>query len=1367
MLSRTRRAFRIVGKGPRRLARKVPGKPASRSSASLVAACVAWLLALAAGPCLARGEAVIDRHTPLVIGCETDNAPWSEQLPGESPRGMLVDLWRLWSRTTGIPIVMRCGTLAVQLEDLSFGRIAAHGGLPPDPRYDAAVAYGHALLPITSTLLRRDAQTGTMRIAVLRGSLQEPLAASAFPGAGILPVDGRSRISEALRLGEANAALVETATAALWLRSTLAGRGFVQGEARYLETELRPAVSAANRKLLGTIDAGFAALDADAVAAIERRWIVDPALRALSRRQRAIALSGSEQAFLAAHPVIRYGVMGSQWPPVEIVKGNGDVSGITPDFRDLVASRLPLRFQLVRAQDWTELEAMIRRREVDVTGSLAEVPERRGHLTTTRPYLTGDLCIVSRGGDGTPLTLADLSGKRVAMESGYGPTLWLARNFPSIDLVLVPDTESALRAVSTGTADAHVGPVIVTTHAIRQLLLTNLRVVGTTDAYPFELRFGVRSDWPELVSAIDKAVASISADERAAIRERWVTATVVETRDWTTVLSIGIPLLAAAAGAIVVIAIWNRRLRREVAQRAEAQAALATQIAFRSALLEAMPEPVVFKDVEGRYLGCNGAFARFYGIERDSIAGRRMQEFDHLGTGAREQVLAVEAEVLADSRSRTIRLRARRHDGADRDILYSLSAFPAAGSGSVAGGLVGVIVDISDLESARAEARDAASLLRDITDAAPGVVWRYVSRPGERGRFTFVSGGIRSLHGIAPETALGDPRRIFETMVDEDRAALTARINAPMPSPEPLHAEYRSRLPDGSTRWLAISAIPRPQADGSVLWDGTAFDITAEKALQVALDQARAAAEAADRAKSRFLAKMSHEIRTPLAGMIGMLRLVTGTPPPPDPDRLLGLIGQSAQNLLRVLNDLLDISKIEAGRLHLDPADFDLDALLEQATALAGSLVGDKPVRVAWTRDPALPRFLHGDSLRIRQVLDNLLSNAARFTRKGEIRVHAERGTDGTTRLSVTDTGIGFDEATRDRLFQPYEQASPQTAKQFGGTGLGLSICRELATMMGGRIEASGEPDRGATFVFTLPFDPAKAPPPESETASVPSLTYRAPEPGDARERGLVVAVVDDDEIHREVVTRQCATLGCVVEAFRDGADAWRAIGATPERFGLVITDIHMPEMDGLELARRIRTLLPATHRALPILVLSATTDPGEEIPRGEDGTAFEFAQKPVLPSALDAVLQRLAPAIVAARSASGASTSAIATPDEAPAFDRAQLTALLGTSEVSEVTAFARRAAKSLASSVERVTAALAEGKHEAIVEAAHAAKGSAASAGAARLARLFAEIQQAEERGDRDRARQLSATASHGLQTYVDAVEDGPERSDHDRAV
>jgi PAS domain S-box-containing protein len=1315
---------------------------------------MAWILMLAAQACLARGEAVIDRHTPLVIGCETDNAPWSEQLPGESPRGMLVDLWRLWSRTTGVPVVMRCGTLAVQLEDLSFGRIAAHGGLPPDPRYDAAVAYGHALMPITSTHLRRDGQTGTMRIAVLRGSLQEPLAASAFPGAGILALDGRSRMSEALRLGEADAALVETATAALWLRSTLAGRGFVQGEARYLETELRPAVSAANRKLLATIDAGFAALDADAVAAIERRWIVDPALRALSRRQRAIALTDSEQAFLAAHPVIRYGVMGSQWPPVEIVKGNGDVSGITPDFRDLVASRLPLRFQLVRAQDWTELEAMIRRRDVDVTGSLAEAPERRGHLTTTRPYLTGDLCIVSRGGDGTPLTLAELSGKRVAMETGYGPTLWLARNFPSIDLMLVPDTEAALRAVSTGAADAHVGPVIVTTHAIRQLLLTNLRVVGTTDAYPFELRFGVRSDWPELVSAIDKAVASISADERAAIRERWVTATVVENRDWTTVLSIGIPLLAAAAGAIVVIAIWNRRLRREVAQRAEAQAALATQIAFRSALLEAVPEPVVFKDVEGRYLGCNGAFARFYGIGRDSIAGRRMQEFDHLGSGAREQVLAVEAEVLADSRPRTIRLRARRHDGADRDILYSLSAFPAAGSS--AGGLVGVIVDISDLESARAEARDAASLLRDITDAAPGVVWRYVSRPGQRGRFTFVSGGIRALHGLSPESALSDPRRIFETMVDEDRAALTARINAPMTSPEPLHAEYRSRLPDGSTRWLAISAIPRPQTDGSVLWDGTAFDITVEKALQAALDQARAAAEAADRAKSRFLAKMSHEIRTPLAGMIGMLRLVTGTPPPPDPDRLLALVSQSAQNLLRVLNDLLDISKIEAGRLHLDPADFDLDAILEQATALAGSLVGDKPVRLAWSRDPALPRFLHGDSLRIRQVLDNLLSNAARFTRKGEIRVHAERGTDGTTRISVTDTGIGFDEATRDRLFQPYEQASPQTAKQFGGTGLGLSICRELATLMGGRIEATGAPDRGATFVFTLPFDPAKAAPPESGTASAPSLTYRAPEVGDARDRGLVVAVVDDDEIHREVVTRQCGSLGCVVEAFRDGAEAWRTIEATPGRFGLVITDIHMPEMEGPELARRIRTLLPAGHRGLAILVLSATTDPGEEIPRGDDGVSFEFAQKPLLLSALEAALQRLAPAIVAARSVSGPSAPAIDTPDAAPAFDRVQLAGLLGTSESAELTAFARRAAKSLASSVERVAAAVAAESRDTIIDAVHAAKGSAASAGAAQLARLFADIQRAEEQGDRDRARQLAASASRCLQTYVDAVED-----------
>jgi PAS domain S-box-containing protein len=598
-------------------------------------------------------------------------------------------------------------------------------------------------------------------------------------------------------------------------------------------------------------------------------------------------------------------------------------------------------------------------------------------------------------------------------------------------------------------------------------------------------------------------------------------------------------------------------------------------------------------DTERHALTWSDQVYRTYGLDPEAFDPNVDDAVKYYHPDDRATIVQAITHALETGEGYCLRLRLIRADGEERWV--EARADTERGSRGQVTSLFGVFQDVTDSVSYNERVAASEARYRLLADRASDIIVIY----GVDGLVRYISPSIEPATGVQPEALVGRP--VTDLILAEDVPALAERFKTIVKTPVGTLIEgfrYRSASHRDEPRWFEARTTLIRNEDGRVVeFQDVVRDITATKALEDELIEARDRAEAGARAKSEFLANMSHELRTPLTSVIGFSGLLQQSASLPETERRYAdRISTASEALLGVINDILDYSKLEAGAVEMEARAFDPRALTQAAAAMVEGQCEVKGLALAVELDPDLPAALSGDEGRLRQVMLNFLSNAAKFTAAGGVTLEASWSGE-RLRMAVTDTGIGIAAEKIDTLFERFSQADNSTTRVYGGTGLGLSISRRLIEMMGGEIGAESRIGEGTTFWFEVPLTPAAA----TETGDGVDGDVASPD-------GLRILMADDAPANRELVVAILGGMGVALETVEDGAQAVEA--ARAGTYDLILMDVHMPVMDGLDATRAIRALDGEPGR-VPIVALTANVQP-EQVQRCREAGMDDHVGKPI-----------------------------------------------------------------------------------------------------------------------------------------------------------
>ncbi|HTS16053.1 MAG TPA: PAS domain S-box protein [Verrucomicrobiae bacterium] len=827
---------------------------------------------------------------------------------------------------------------------------------------------------------------------------------------------------------------------------------------------------------------------------------------------------------------------------------------------------------------------------------------------------------------------------------------------------------------------------------------------------------------------------------------------------------------------------------RDITERRQLEEARRTSQLFWETLIDTVPAPVYHKDTEGRYRGCNETFAKLVvGLPKAETVGKTMSDLvPRIPADLARFYHQKDEELLNQGQTQVYETEVQCTDGVRRSFMFHKALYRDAENRP--SGIVGVMMDITAQKHIAKSLEVEKDNLKAIFASAP-ISMLLVD---EQLRIVEANTAAACLALRSPEKMLG--HRPGEALrcpnCDEHggecgAAAVCVKCPLRMTISEVTEADHSvrgrelefTRLVGGQPRTLTLRlSAERLFLMGHQHVVVTIDDVTEAKQterdlrtakkvaeemnqmLRTAMEHANAMAaeaSAANIAKDDFLANMSHEIRTPMNGVLGLAELLLDTPLQPKQRRLTEAIRSSGQALMAILNDILDLSKLGAGALRLEQVDFDIREAVEEVVEGQTIAANGKGLRILTSIAENVPARRCGDPTRLRQVLNNLLGNAVKFTEKGEIRVTVAvegKPTETETMLcvSVMDTGVGIPADKQRQLFQPFYQADTSTTRRFGGVGLGLVISRKIVEAMRGQIGVVSEEGHGATFWFIVPLRAA--------SVSSSSVVASGGDPRDATGTQWRVLVAEDSAIS-QVVTMSLLrrAYNCTVDVVTSGKEVLTKLGiqgngtvATPAKYDLILMDLNMPDMDGRTTTSMIRNG-PEAISKIPIVALTAH-EPTMDRTRCLEAGMDDYLAKPVQFEKMKRVLDRWL-AVAKTDSAGSEPADGAGTFRATPVFDpQRRLQGLGGDAALYQklVDLFWKDATQHF----RQAQAALLSGNMTELMEKAHKLKGACLNVGAERLASIFSEIEERSRNQGRDACPELMQAAKVNIEELKQAV-------------
>lgn len=654
---------------------------------------------------------------------------------------------------------------------------------------------------------------------------------------------------------------------------------------------------------------------------------------------------------------------------------------------------------------------------------------------------------------------------------------------------------------------------------------------------------------------------------------------------WTGLYEIemGIAMLVEASiiSFMLLIIVDAFLVNRVDIKRLQIEQALKLNEAQLQAILDHTSAMIYIHDLEGRFLLVNKQFEKLFYQKADEVVGKKSHDIFSPNL----------ADTFIENAFRVIQTRMpiaveEIIPDQDGDHIYISNKFPLFDDQGNLYAVGSISTDITEIKNISDTLRENEERLNLALKSAEAGTWSWDIL---KDKFIW-DDYTHHLFGLKPKTFPGYYEATLSLIHPDDRQKVSDTVEQTLNEGTEFNSEFRIIRPNHTIRYLGFRGkVYHDDIDQPIRMTGVCWDITDQKQAaeelrhqkEIAEDLAEKAKEASY-AKSAFLAAMSHEIRTPLNGVIGMTGLLGDTTLSPDQREYIETIRVSGEALLSVINDILDFSKIESGRMELEEINFDLYALVDDTVEIVAAQIQKKGIAIAAYIEPDVPAWLTGDSSRIRQILNNLLGNSAKFTEKGEIGVKVKlakrEGKNVTLTFEVTDTGIGIPPEVRAQLFQPFSQGDTSTSRKYGGTGLGLAISKRLVEILGGEIDVESAAGRGSRFWFTVPLLECEIPSAEVETTSIP-----------AELKGSRILIVDDNAINREVMKKQTESWNLRCDIAVNAAEALSMLKkavAENDPYALTLIDYIMPGMNGLELIQIIRQLPEVS--STPVILLSS-----------------------------------------------------------------------------------------------------------------------------------------------------------------------------------